>query len=168
LQGGRRRGGLPRCAHPHYADESPPLPACGERSAAEGSRVRGNFNMRGANLLRTARARRLRRDASDAELKLWNKLRSRSICGFKFVRQEPLGPFTVDFVCREQRLVIEVDGGQHTTDQRDASRDEWLAQRGYRVLRFWNNDVLRNTDGVLELIAATLNGEAPPHPDCRS
>jgi len=120
--------------------------------------------MRGANEKTTARARRLRRDATDAELALWQRLRSRAIDGWKFVRQEPVGPYTVDFVCRECRLIVEVDGGQHAESASDAARDAWLMTRGYRVLRFWNNDVLGNPMGVLETIAAALE-EAPPHPD---
>ena len=113
--------------------------------------------MRDANPARTARSRRLRLDATDAERRLWYRLRSRQIDGAKFVRQDPIGPYVVDFACREQRLIIEVDSGQHATDPRDAVRDKWLADRGYRVLRFWNNDVLANTDGVLEAICAALN-----------
>ena len=116
--------------------------------------------MRGANPSKTTRSRRLRRDATDAELKLWNRLRARTVNGFKFVRQEPIGPYFVDFLCRQQRLIIEVDGGQHATDQRDAVREKWLVTRGYRVLRFWNNDVLGNIDGVLEVIADALKAEA--------
>ena len=115
--------------------------------------------MRGPNRIKTARARRLRHDSTDAERKLWYCLRARSIDGAKFVRQEPIGPYVVDFVCRARRLVIEVDGGQHATDTRDAARSQWLAARGYRVLRFWNNEVLRNLDGVLEVIAAAVSGE---------
>jgi very-short-patch-repair endonuclease len=113
--------------------------------------------MRGANVKKTQRARGLRRQSTNAELKLWNRLRSRSIDGHKFVRQEPIGPYIVDFVCRERRLVIEVDGGQHATDKRDAVREQWLSEHNYRVLRFWNNDVLGNIDGVLEVIAGALN-----------
>jgi very-short-patch-repair endonuclease len=112
--------------------------------------------MRGPNEIRTERARRLRRQSTHAELKLWNRLRRRAIDGQKFVRQEPIGPFVVDFVCRERRLVIEVDGGQHATDKRDAARDHWLNEHRYRVLRFWNNDVIGNIDGVLDTIAAAL------------
>ena len=118
--------------------------------------------MRGANVKSTELARRLRHQSTNAELKLWNRLRARSIDGCKFVRQEPIGPYIVDFVCRTRRLVIEVDGGQHATDKRDAVRDQWLAEHGYRVLRFWNNDVLGNIDGVLETIATALNETAPP------
>ncbi len=103
-----------------------------------------------------ATPRRLRHDATDAERRLWYRLRARQISGAKFVRQEPIGPYVVDLVCREQRLIIEVDGGQHATDPRDAERENWLRERGYRVLRFWNNDVLANTQGVLEAIAAAL------------
>jgi len=112
--------------------------------------------MRDANPTRTARARRLRRDATDAERRLWYRLRASQIDGAKFVRQDPIGPYVVDFVCRERRF----DGGQHATDKRDAVRDRWLTDRGYRVLRFWNNDVLRNTEGVLESIAAALSDAA--------
>jgi len=121
--------------------------------------------MRDGHAARTARARRLRRESTRAELKLWNRLRSRAIGGFKFVRQEPIGGYVADFVCREQRLIIEVDGGQHSESVRDVARDQFLRQRGYRVLRFWNNDVIGNIDGVLEMIATALSEEKPPHPD---
>ena len=120
--------------------------------------------MRGANVFKTARARRLRLNSTDAELSLWNQLRARAINDCKFVRQEPIGPYIVDFVCRERRLIIEVDGGQHADNKHDQVRDQWLTQRNYRVLRFWNNEVLGNMDGVLEVIAAALDAESPPHP----
>lgn len=115
---------------------------------------------------RTMRARSLRRAATQAELKRWNHLRSRALGGCKLARQEPIGPFIVDFVCRERRLVVEVDGGQHATARRDPARDQWLADPGYRVLRFRNNDVLGNLGGVLETIARALEEERPPHPPC--
>jgi very-short-patch-repair endonuclease len=120
--------------------------------------------MRPANEIRTKRARRLRWNSTDAEKALWHKLRSRNLNGYKFVRQEPIGPYTVDLICRERRLVIEVDGGHHADSPRDAVRDKWLVDHNYRVLRFWNNDVLGNMAGVLETIA-TARAEAPPHPD---
>ena len=120
--------------------------------------------MRGANVRKTARARRLRLNSTDAELRLWNRLRSRAIEGCKFVWQEPIGHYVVDFVCRERRLIVEVDGGQHAENERDQIRDRWLRDHNYRVWRFWNNDVLSNTAGVLETIASALHGEAPPHP----
>jgi very-short-patch-repair endonuclease len=121
--------------------------------------------MRGANLSKTRVSRRLRQNSTKAELRLWNKLRSRAIEGCKFVRQEPIGPYIADFACRERRIVIEVDGGQHAANSRDAVRDEWFAEHDYRVLRFWNNEVFGNIDGVLEMIAVALNAERPPHPD---
>jgi very-short-patch-repair endonuclease len=121
--------------------------------------------MRNANFAKTALSRRLRLDSTSAELKLWNRLRSRALAGFKFVRQEPIGRFVVDFVCREQRLVVELDGGQHAESARDVLRDGWLAEHRYRVLRFWNNDVMSNIDGVLETIVAALEAGSPPHPD---
>ena len=120
--------------------------------------------MRAANEVKTERARRLRKAATDAETALWYRLRSRALNGYKFVRQDPIGPYTVDFICRASRLVIEVDGGQHADNLRDVVRDKWLADHNYRVLRFWNSDVLTNMSGVLETIATAL-AEAPPHPD---
>jgi very-short-patch-repair endonuclease len=105
----------------------------------------------------TSRARALRRNATEAERRLWSKLRRRRTAGFRFRRQRPVGPFIVDFVCLSARLVIEVDGGQH--DRRrayDERRTRYLEARGFRVLRFWNNDVLANTDGVVEQIMRTL------------
>src|SRR5580658_7965401 len=110
--------------------------------------------MRSANVTKTLLARRLRKTSTRAEQKLWRYLRSRSLGGFKFVRQEPVGPYVADFVCREKRLVIEVDGGQHATSRRDSVRDHWLAEQRYRVLRFWNNDVLKNIEGVWDTIFA--------------
>src|ERR1700680_612235 len=113
--------------------------------------------MRGTKGGKTSMRRYLRRNATIAEQRLWYQVRSRSLCGMKFVRQEPVGPYIVDFVCREQRLVIEVDGGQHVESERDAARDQYLRDHGYRVLRFWNNDVIKNIDGVLESIASALH-----------
>jgi len=72
--------------------------------------------------------------------------------GVKFRRQQPIGKYIVDFVCFEKKLVIEIDGGEHLQSSRDEIRDEWLQKNGYKVLRFWNNDVLKNTDGVIQTI----------------
>ena len=119
--------------------------------------------MRGANEGKTERARHLRAASTDAEGTLWYRLRAHRLNGHKFVRQEPIGPYTVDFICREARLIIEVDGGQHADSPRDVVRDKWLTDRNYRILRFWNNDVSRNLAGVLETIVTAL-AEAPPHP----
>jgi len=105
------------------------------------------------------KARTLRRHMTDAEGALWCRLRSRRLCGYKFRRQHPIGPYIVDFLCPARRLVVEVDGGQHTaTSERDAARTRWLERRGYRVMRFWNNEVLNETDAVLESILAALDG----------
>src|SRR5580704_5673034 len=118
--------------------------------------------MRDANVIKTGRARLLRQQSTDAERRLWHRLRSRPINGFKFVCQDPIGPYIVDFACREQRLIIEVDGGQHAENERDVARDQYLRDRGYRVLSFWNNEVLENTDGVLETIAEALGSSPSP------
>ncbi len=95
------------------------------------------------------RARELRARMTDAERKLWFALRDRRFTGFKFRRQVPIGQFIVDFACFEARLVIEVDGGQHAESLRDRHRDHWFAANGFRVLCFWNNEVLPNPDGVV-------------------
>ena len=106
-------------------------------------------------------ARPLRRNMTDAERALWEELRGRRLQGFKFKRQWTLGPYVVDFCCIEQRLVVEVDGGQHS-EERDADRTAWLAGQDYRLIRFWNHDVLTNMDGVLQTIV--LNLASHPHP----
>lgn len=103
-------------------------------------------------------ARVLRRNMTDVECKLWWHLRDKSL-GHKFRRQAPIGEFIVDFVCREKKLVIELDGDQHADSFQDKVRDAWLAERGYRVLRFWNNEVFENLEGVLEAIYYALNPE---------
>ena len=102
------------------------------------------------------RARELRKRMTDAERKLWFALRDRRFARFKFCRQVPIGRFVADFICFERRLVIEVDGGQHADSLSDQRRDRWFAANGYRVLRFWNNEVLKNLDGVTTLLADTL------------
>ena len=94
--------------------------------------------MRGLRLHETRRARELRQDQSEAERRLWRRLRSRLLGGFKFIRQEPIGPYFADFVCREEKLVVEIDGATHSTDgerRRDAKREEVLRERGYRIAR---------------------------------
>jgi|GEM_PF-341515 len=148
-----------------------------------------------------ARARELRQRQTDAERALWARLKGRQLKGVKFRRQQPLGPYIVDFVSFEEKMVIEVDGGQHNVysspsplpspvegegasspegeppsafpssvkgegGRRDEEREAWLKERGYRVLRFWNNEVLTNIEGVLERIGESLSspleGESPP------
>jgi len=102
------------------------------------------------------RARELRQRMTNAERKLWYALRDRRFARFKFRRQVPIGRFIADFVCFERRLVIEVDGGQHAESVRDQWRDRWFAANGFRVLRFWNNEVLKNLEGVMTVLAETL------------
>jgi very-short-patch-repair endonuclease len=114
--------------------------------------------MRGPKPNVTGFARHLRIEQTNAEARLWKHLRARQIDGHKFVRQVPVGPYFCDFICRERKLVIEVDGGQHADSARDVIRDRYLDINGYRILRFWNNDVLGNIDGVVLTIAAALRG----------
>jgi len=110
-------------------------------------------------------ARKLRHYQTDAERALWFRLRDRRLRGLKFRRQVPIDRYVVDFCCDAARLIVELDGGQHAERSReDAERTAALEARGYLVLRFWNNDVLRNMDGVVESIVETLNPR-PPHPN---
>ncbi|MEE8563439.1 MAG: endonuclease domain-containing protein [Alphaproteobacteria bacterium] len=103
------------------------------------------------------RARALRARPTDAERKLWEVLRNRQLEGHRIRRQAPIGRYIADFVCFERKLVVEVDGGQHATDRdRDAARTAWLESQGFRVLRFWNNDVLGNIGGVAQTICKAL------------
>jgi very-short-patch-repair endonuclease len=100
-------------------------------------------------------ARNLRCRSTDAENRLWYHLRGRRFEGAKFLRQFPIGPHVTDFACRDARLAVERDGGQHTPET-DAPRTEVIEAFGYRIIRFWNNDVLQNTEGVLEAIRQEL------------
>ncbi|KRD34158.1 hypothetical protein ASE35_10505 [Lysobacter sp. Root916] len=105
-------------------------------------------------------ARRLRRSMTDAECRLWFHLRNRALMGCKFHRQHPIGPYVADFACIERGLIVEADGGQHADSGADRARTRFLASRGYRVLRFWNNDVLARTEAVLEQIHAAVACDA--------
>jgi very-short-patch-repair endonuclease len=113
--------------------------------------------MRGPDRKTTGRVRELRRNSTDAEMKLWFAVRDRRLAGFKFVRQKSIGPYVADFLCRDRKLVVEVDGGQHAESTHDQIRDAFFTSEGYNVLRFWNSDVLGNIDGVLQTILASLN-----------
>jgi len=110
------------------------------------------------------KARALRKNPTDAERKLWANLRLRQVHGHKFRRQRPIGPYIVDFVCLEERLVIEVDGSQHMEQSsHDVRRDEHLKSLGFMVLHFWDNQVLNETDAVMALIEQALEKvEQPP------
>jgi len=95
-------------------------------------------------------------NATDAERRLWAALRDRRLQSYKFRRQHPIGRFVVDFACTKHRLVIEADGGQHNESTADIRRTAWLESEGWRVMRFWNNDILANTEGVLSTILQAL------------
>jgi adenine-specific DNA-methyltransferase len=100
-------------------------------------------------------AKRLRKNMTDAETVMWHRLRGRRLSGYKFKRQWTLGNFVVDFCCSEAKLVIEIDGGQHTPE-RDRARTSWLESQGFQVRRFWNDEVLTNMDGVLTVVLHDL------------
>ena len=140
-----------------------PLPVKrGEGGEAKPSRERG---------LSLTQAKKLRSNMTDAERRLWYRLRAHRFDGHKFKRQIPVGPYVLDFACLGRKVVIEVDGGQHADSQSDIPRDSYLRDQGFQVLRFWNNDVLKNTDAVLEVILSALATapspgalRAPPSP----
>jgi very-short-patch-repair endonuclease len=111
-----------------------------------------------------AHARNMRQVSTDAERKFWWQVRDRRFGGYKFKRQFPIGRYIVDFVCLEAKLVVELDGGQHADQTAyDSVRDTYSKARGFRVLRFWNTELLTNADGVLEILSCRL--KHPPHPD---
>jgi very-short-patch-repair endonuclease len=113
--------------------------------------------------LPTLRSRELRNNATDAERKLWRAISHRQLNGVRFNRQVPIGPFICDFVARTPKLIIEVDGGQHAIGaDADARRTRFLQDRGYRVIRFWNNEVLENIEGVVEVIFQALSNSPSP------
>ncbi len=135
------------------AGSRPPSPARGEGNEPAASKVSSSVK----------RARALRSNLTDAERKFWYALRDRRFVNFKFRRQVPVGPFFADFVCYDSRVVIEVDGGQHAESSSDARRDRRFAANDFLVLRFWNNDVLSNLEGVLMVLLESLQ-ERTPHP----
>ena len=110
-------------------------------------------------------AKDLRKNSTDTENVLWKYLRAKRLDGFKFRRQEPLGKYIVDFICFESRVIIECDGGQHAFEtEKDRERDQWFERQGYCVLRFWDSDVLKNTEGVLEAILKACQSSPTPPP----
>jgi very-short-patch-repair endonuclease len=109
------------------------------------------------------RARTLRRQMTEAEQRIWRILRMRRISGYRFRRQAPIGQYIADFVCHEARLIIEIDGGQHDdASLLEVERSGFLEGQGYRMLRFWNNEVLENPEGVFTTIAGALAEASPP------
>ena len=104
-------------------------------------------------------AKRMRHHPTEAETQLWRQLRAGRLCAYKFKRQQPIGRFIVDFVCFIHKLIVEVDGGQHVELQsKDELRTAWLETQGFRVIRFWNDDVLLRSQFVLEEILRVLEG----------
>lgn len=141
---------------------SSPSPACGRGAGERATPALPEARIRNRAL---RHAKLLRGKLTDAEHKLWFQLRARRFLDLKFKRQKPVGPYIVDFVCLEHGLVIELDGGQHVERQtRDEQRSAYLAERGFRVLRFWNDDVLKQTDSVLEAIRLAIAGTDPSPP----
>jgi very-short-patch-repair endonuclease len=111
----------------------------------------------------TFKARELRKNLTDYERRLWRELRLRQLRGLKFRRQFPIGPYIVDFACPEKKIIVEVDGGQHVENKEyDEMRTQWLQEQGFRVLRFWNNEVQNNLDEVKQTIYRALFD--PPAP----
>ncbi|MGB8646910.1 MAG: endonuclease domain-containing protein [Anaerolineae bacterium] len=110
-------------------------------------------------------ARDLRKEMTPAEGKLWARLRNHQLDGLHFRRQHALGPYIADFICTAARLIVEIDGDSHAEQvEQDEARTEWLSARGYRVIRFWNHEIMRNIDGVLESIRMTCGSAEPPPP----
>jgi very-short-patch-repair endonuclease len=117
----------------------------------------------------TTRARSLRKTSTDAEQKLWRLLRANQLADYKFRRQAVIGNYIIDFVCYDKKLIVELDGSQHMEQQHyDDARTQWLTAQGFKVLRFWNNQMLNETDAVLEVIMRELeniHSGLPPHPN---
>ncbi len=113
----------------------------------------------------TETAKELRRSMTDAERILWQSLKAKQLNGLKFRRQEQIGRFIVDFICFERGVVVEADGGQHALEkEKDEERTRWLNSQGFTVLRFWNNDIITNTEGVMEAIRSACMEAPSPRP----
>ncbi|HOO82797.1 MAG TPA: ribosome maturation factor RimM [Alphaproteobacteria bacterium] len=110
------------------------------------------------NTVKTART--LRKNQTDAEKLLWSKLRNRQFENLKFRRQHPVPPYVADFYCEDLKLIVEIDGGQHTPEK-DRERQKYIEDQGYKIIRFWNNDVLSNIDGVLEKLSLSIPSPKP-------
>ena len=118
--------------------------------------------MRGYTTISRDRAKALRKTSTDAERRMWLLLRDRRLLPFKFRRQHPIGPYIADFVCIEKRLVVELDGGQHADAvEYDERRTAEIQERGYRVIRFWDNDVLQRTESVMQALYRELGRPSP-------
>jgi very-short-patch-repair endonuclease len=134
-----------------------------EESAGQVSPLAGETDLRSKSGEGPKRsfAKQLRSNMTDVETKLWQQLRAKRFEDFKFRRQVPIGPYIVDFICYERRLIIELDGSQHEGSTYDMKRDAWLHSQDFRVLRFWNNDVNAALDGTLMAIHDALGLPSP-------
>ena len=131
--------------------------------AGEGQLSRGESRERGRRKAKLrGHAKQMRSKLTDAEHRMWQLLRAHRFADFKFRRQEPIEFYIVDFVCFSERLIIEIDGGQHAGNHADARRDAYLQGQGFRIIRIWNNDLFNNEEGVGEAI---LNALRPPLPN---
>jgi very-short-patch-repair endonuclease len=133
--------------------------------AGEGGGARSATTDEGVADSKVRFARKLRKEMTEAEWKLWHALRSRRFDGYKFRRQIPIGIYIADFVCQECKVIVELDGSQHANSPYDIKRDAWLRLRGYRVLRFWNVNIFQALDGTMMVILDALR--APPRPPLR-
>jgi very-short-patch-repair endonuclease len=141
------------CVRGPSSTKKEPLSPCGRGGWGEGA-----MNQR-------ALAKHLRSRMTESERRLWQRLRAHRLDGEKFRRQQPIGPYIVDFVHLRARLIVEADGGQHSDSPHDKLRDDWLREQGFTVLRFWNNEIMTNLDGVLETILdAVRSVPSPPAP----
>ncbi|MGO9393999.1 MAG: endonuclease domain-containing protein [Desulfobaccales bacterium] len=142
----RRTGHNYDCSEPRNTYHPHPNPPPSQGEGTKPCIVRGCVGMNELVSL----SRNLRKRQTDAEILLWRHLRGQQLEGLRFRRQHPMGRYIVDFVCLEKRLILEVDGGQHDIErEKDEERSNWLIAEGYNILRFWNNDVLTNLEGVL-------------------
>jgi len=130
--------------------------------AGEGGAQREALGGRGGRSTKASalgNAKHMRANPMEAERALWQLLRNKRLDGWKFKRQQPIEPYIADFVCFARRLIVEADGSQHADSAYDARRDDWLRSQGFRLLRFWNTDILNNPDGVLTSILVALEGD---------
>ncbi|RIK96174.1 MAG: hypothetical protein DCC74_11065 [Proteobacteria bacterium] len=160
LSGGGEKDAAPALTSPDKGEVGP-RKRIGRGSASQFARTRAM----------TAKARSLRHVPTDAELALWKALRRKQLLGIAFRRQHPVGNYVLDFYCPSHRIAIEIDGGQHASEQnrqKDATRSRWLSGQGIEVLRFWNSDVLSNLAGVLDSIASAISRTTPTRRDDRA
>ena len=141
-----------------------PSPLAGEGGAqAEGLGGRGGVpDATERKRIQRRHAKAMRHEMTEAEAALWKLLRAKRLEAFKFRRQLPIGLFIADFACPAVRLIVEADGSQHAENARDESRTQWLESQGWRVLRFWNAEILANSDDVMRVIYAALTSPLPP------